>query len=400
MRGVAAACFLFGTILSCNGWSQGRPIHSLPHGNISEASMLSPTEGWALASPTAKLWWTTDGGGHWRQITPPTQVPETILSVFFLDTRVGWALLEDTSAGDDSVQFDLASTTSSGAKWDVHRLSIPELVSRVNQSTKRAQSTPNAAWGFVRGSIVFTDSLHGWMYVCPDIEDLSDTLITSDGGRTWHHAHVDELHIDPERIVLLTPEIAWVTDTGRLFTTHDGTKTWRQVSLPGPTQLSKWFGDGVVEDETFYSSPVFQDPKHGFEVATYSGFKKAQWTTAVLFETFDGGITWRAVGVLANVPFMEHPISSTVVDSTWLIARAPLYALPMVTILQPGEWTNGIDSSTAGYQSELKMTFISPARGWLIMEGALLSTEDGGASWSNVTPDWPEETRARLEDAH
>lgn len=400
MRGVAVTCFLFGTILSCNACSQGRPIHSQPTGNVSEASMLSPSEGWALSSPEPKLWWTTDGGGHWRQITPPTRAPETILSVFFLDTRVGWALLEDSSAGDDSVQFDLASTTSAGAKWEVHRLSIPELVSRVNRSTKEAQSTENRASGFIKGLITFADPLHGWMYVCPDVVDLSDTLITGDGGKSWQHAHVDELHIDPESIVLVTPEIAWLTDTRRLFTTQDGAKTWRQVSLPGPTQLSKWFGGGVAEDETFYSSPVFQDPKHGFEVLTYSGFKKAQWTTAVLFETFDGGITWRAVGVFGNLPFMEHPMSSAVVDSTWLIARAPMYALPMVTILHPDEWTNGIDSTTAGYQSSIKMTFISPARGWLIMEGALLSTEDGGGSWLEVTPDWPQHTPARLEDAH
>jgi len=399
VRGIAVTCYLFGAVLSCNVWSQGSLIHSPPDGNVLEASMLSPTEGWALSGPETKLWWTTDGGGQWRQITPSTKVPENILSVFFLDTRVGWALLEDNDAGSDSAQFSLASTTSAGVKWEVHRLSIPELVSRVNQSTKEVESIPNRASGYIKGLITFADPLHGWIYVCPDIPDLSETLITGDGGKTWQHAHVDELHIAPENIVLVAPEIAWLTDTGRLFTTQDGAKTWRAVSLPVPTKSPRWSGIGDA-DEEHYSSPVFQDSKRGFEVVTYSWFKKVRWCDAVLFETLNGGATWQAVGVLNNLPFREQPISSTVVDSTWLIPRAPMYALPMVTVLHPGEWDNAIEFDTYGYQSGFKMSFINPTRGWLIMDGALLSTQDGGGSWSDVTPNWPKDTPARLEDAY
>jgi photosystem II stability/assembly factor-like uncharacterized protein len=359
--------------------------------------MLSPNEGWALSGQETKLWWTTDGGGQWRQITPSTQGPEAILSVFFLDTRVGWALLEDNDVGSDSARFSLASTTSAGAKWEIHRLSNPELVSKANQATKEVQSIPNRPSAVIKGLVTFADPLHGWIYVCPDIEDLSETLITGDGGKTWQHAHVDELHTDPESIVLVSPEIAWLNDASRLFTTQDGAKTWRAVSLPVPPKFSRWFPMGD-RDEEFYSSPVFQDPKHGFEVVTYSWFKKERWCNAVLFETFDGGSTWQAVGLLNNLPFREHPISSTVVDSTWLIPRAPMYALPMVTVLHPGEWENAIEFDTYGYQYGFKMSFINSARGWLIMDGALLSTPDGGGSWSDVTPDWPKDKPARLAD--
>jgi photosystem II stability/assembly factor-like uncharacterized protein len=398
MKGAGVICFLFGAVLSCYAAAQGSPIHYPPKANVLDASMLSPSEGWALSVPSMKLWWTTDGGGQWRQITPATQGPETILSVFFLDTQVGWALLKDDEAGSDSAQFFLASTTSGGDKWEIHRLSIPELVSRVNQSTKEVQSIPNRASGVVKGLMTFVDPLHGWIYVCPDIPDLSDTLITGDGGKTWQHANVDELHIDPESIVLVTPEIVWLNDANRLFTTQDGAKTWRAVSLPVPTKLSRWFPT-PHSDEEFYSSPVFQDPKHGFEVVTYSWFSKVRWCNAVLFETLDGGGTWQAVGVLKNLPFREHPISSTVVDSTWLIPRAPMYALPMITVLHPGEWENAIEFDTYGYQYGFKMSFINSVRGWLIMDGALLSTQDGGGSWSDVTPDWPKDKPERLADA-
>src|SRR5579863_8564664 len=108
MRGAGVICSLFGAILSSNAVAQGSPIHSPPKANVLDASMLSPSEGWALSGPRTKLWWTTDGGGQWRQITPSTQANETILSVFFLDTQVGWALLEDNHAESDSARFSLA----------------------------------------------------------------------------------------------------------------------------------------------------------------------------------------------------------------------------------------------------------------------------------------------------
>ena len=57
-----------------------------------------------------------------------------------------------------------------------------------------------------------------------------------------------------------------------------------------------------------------------------------------------------------------------------------MYALPMVTVLYPGEWANAIEFDTDGYRYGFKMSFINSARGWLIMEGALLSTRDGGGS--------------------
>ena len=76
-----------------------------------------------------------------------------------------------------------------------------------------------------------------------------------------------------------------------------------------------------------------------------------------------------------------------------------MYALPMITVLHPGEWENAIEFDTYGYRYGFKMSFISSARGWLIMDGALLSTQDGGGSWSDITPDWPKNKPARLADA-
>jgi photosystem II stability/assembly factor-like uncharacterized protein len=375
MRFATLACLLSLTIMSGSAWPQGSPIHSLPEGAVEKAAIVAPNIGWAFGQPTTAgsvLWWTTDGGAHWKRITPPMSERELIISVFFLNTQVGWALLEDVSKGPDSFQFDLASTTSAGAKWELHHLSIPGL------------STEGMRWGYITGWIDFSDLLHGWMYLRPELPDL---LITSDGGRSWQPAQSSELPTWGESIVRVKPEVAWLTDTVAhwLYVTRDGAKTWQHLSIPAPTQLSGWLPKDNVQ---MYTDPVFQDPEHGFEVVTYASSKSGILTNVVLFETHDGGITWQAQGLLGDLRAnMSSPISSTVVDSTWLIARRPFLALPMVTILHPGEWDNGLIHNEAGYDSHLQMSFANPDRGWVLMDGALLATEDDGASWTDVTPD-------------
>jgi photosystem II stability/assembly factor-like uncharacterized protein len=375
MKASTLACVLLLTVLSRGARSQGAPIHSLPNGAVKEAAMVAPNVGWAFGEPTTAgsvLWWTIDGGAQWREITPPMPVPETIISVAFLDTRAGWALLEDVRKAPDSFQFDLASTTSAGAKWEVHPLIIPGLRSK------------DMRWGYVDGSIAFVDPLHGWMYLMADEPNL---LITSDGGKTWQPQESQVLPDGSKHLVLVTPEVAWLRDGSLrgLYVTRDGAKTWQSVSLPPPDEFSKWIAKG---SDTIYTDPAFHDSKHGFEVVTYGYSKSGNLSAAVLFETLDGGVSWQARGLLGTLPEnLTWPISSTVVDSSWLIARRPATGLPMITILHLGEWENGMVVREAGYGANLPMIFTNPDRGWVLMDGALLATQDGGASWTDVTPD-------------
>lgn len=377
MKAASLACLLSLTGLSCAAWSQGAPIHSLPGGPVAKAAIVAPNIGWAFGQPTNAgdvLWWTTDGGAQWREITPPMPVPETIISVSFLERQDGWVLLEDVSKGPSSFQFDLASTTSAGSKWEVHHLSIPGL------------STKGMKWGYIKGSIAFVDPLHGWMYLMADSPNL---LITSDGGRSWQPTQSQGLPADSTHLVLVTPEVAWLSDAfHELYVTRNGAKTWQIVRLPPPDRLANRFATGICRDsDTIYADPVFQDSIHGFEVVTYGYSRSCSLSAAVLFETLDGGVTWQTESLFGDLsPNLTSPVSSTVVDSTWLIARRPFAGLPMVTILHPGEWENGLAVKGVGYDSNLQMSFTSPDRGWVLMDGALLATQDGGACWSDVTP--------------
>src|SRR5579863_1202282 len=58
-------------------------------GRIESMKLLTPNVGWAATKQ--KLFWTTDGGAQWKDITPKLDHEEQqVSSVFFLDSTTGW----------------------------------------------------------------------------------------------------------------------------------------------------------------------------------------------------------------------------------------------------------------------------------------------------------------------
>jgi hypothetical protein len=80
---------------------------------VKAIKMLAPRTGWALKG--GRLYWTSSDGGSWNNITPPAPAMfESMSSVFFLDTSVGWVLF---AGGGEEATFHFASTTDAGANW-------------------------------------------------------------------------------------------------------------------------------------------------------------------------------------------------------------------------------------------------------------------------------------------
>ena len=172
--------------------------------------LVAPNVGWAETERFGRsLFWTTDGGAHWRDITPnpfanseaqklekftlPYGVEQaSIADVFFLDTHRGWVLFccsyprstkrpdqESAQPDEQSPHYDLAMTTDSGASWSIANVTLPDEV----ESNLRGDA--------LGGTIAFADSLHGWMNLteCGGHTCSGTLLTTSDGGRTWRAAH-------------------------------------------------------------------------------------------------------------------------------------------------------------------------------------------------------------------
>src|SRR5258708_1598592 len=130
--------------------------------------LLTPDVGWVLTLWNSYLFWTEDAGSTWKDITPSKQLFGTgrIFSVFFLDTRRGWAL------SDVGVLW----TSDAGAHWSITKIDLPGL-------------TPGSSP--FDGQLYFFDSIHGWASLETATYQSARQkwlLVTSDGGRTWKAA--------------------------------------------------------------------------------------------------------------------------------------------------------------------------------------------------------------------
>ena len=125
-------------------------------GRIESMKLLTPDVGWAATKH--KLFWTTNGGARWSDITPKLDRKEQrVSSVFFLDSSTGWALLSCSDGRDlaeDNSCFDLASTSNAGGNWSVTHEKIGHTFSRGQLED---------GYGFSgRSWLSFVDSQHGW----------------------------------------------------------------------------------------------------------------------------------------------------------------------------------------------------------------------------------------------
>jgi hypothetical protein len=340
--------------------------------------LLAPGVGWAEREQ--RLYWTTDNGANWTDITPPI---EGIADIFFLDTQRGWATIKrDGPPSSDEIQIDLASTADAGATWSVRHVTL---------SLKDYQISSDDVSDYKGGPIAFVDPLHGWMGV--ELGGLSMNgwwnflLVTSDGGRTWRPAPEPPI-LKRADALLVTPNDGWMTGDqdffrDKLYVTRDGAKSWKEVSLAAPKEV-------LPADQPAYDLPVFEDSKHGFAAVTYSGGDHVK-SAAVLFATVDGGRSWNADRILKNLEPSNggEILQSAVAGSTWVSAVAPKRQL-MLSTLGPGAKINANASAGADRWSRFQprqLSFVSPTQGWVIDgDGDFLSTADGGATWTKLLP--------------
>ena len=91
---------------------------------IQSMKLLTAQTGWAQSE--SHLYWTSDGGAHWKDIAPSmsSNLKEFIGGIFFLDTSTGWVLLSYANDNGEQ-QFRLASTSDAGATWSSSPIKLP-----------------------------------------------------------------------------------------------------------------------------------------------------------------------------------------------------------------------------------------------------------------------------------
>lgn len=339
-------------------------------GRIESMKLLTPDVGWAAT--TSQLFWTTDGGAKWKDVTPKIAPGQSIDSVFFLDTSVGWALLISEDADADGPRFDLASTADAGASWLTRRVKIPDL-------------SPRGITLTGGGHIDFVDPLHGWMNL-PVVSSaafrLGVLVATSDGGMTWE--------LSPGgsgtggSIRFTSTKDGWVAGGAayeHLYETHDGAKSWHEVTLKAPPELGK------AMHPAYEQAPVFENGKRGFLPVTFSAAEGTP-SELVLFASDDGGNSWRLdreIPLISKISIGQW-IPSTVADSELITVSSSDHLSPKLTRVSPGNKVVTMAAVIPGGRGVDHLSFASPDRGWAAAGDRLLLTVDGGASWTDVTP--------------
>ena len=343
-------------------------------GRLETMKLLTADVGWTASE--SHLFWTTDAGHTWKDITPEVDDDDGIASVFFLDTSTGWVLFSRY----EELQpfFDLASTRDGGKTWSVKEDVVPKLKQKGTDLDTHAD-------------IFFADSHHGWMnitVVSGSAFHPGVLLKTEDGGRTWNWATGPSYG----SVWFLNPKDGWILSPPQddLEETHDGGATWNPPRLlPRP---------GTRGEEPYrYGLPVFADRQHGFMWVNFG-------ESLILFSSDDGGKKWSPRGPLPELGFPYTFLNSASGGPAYVTGAISKGTLTLTTTplgkgvpLGAATTTRADVSKVSDVTGPWRLSFVDKTHGWLlamtdICEPArtgcsqLLATSDGGATWTNATP--------------
>ena len=362
---VAALGFLGGSSLV-----HARQFHG---GRLETMKLLTADVGWTASE--SHLFWTTDAGRTWRDITPEVDDDDGIASVFFLNTSTGWVLF--SRYDEPQPFFDLASTKDGGRTWSVKEDMLPKL----------KQKGPDLA---THADIFFADAIHGWMNIAVVSSSAFHPgvlLKTEDGGRKWNWATGRSYG----SVWFLNPKDGWILSPPQddLEETHDGGTSWHPPTLlPGPATRGK--------EPYKYGLPAFADAQHGFLWVNFGD-------SVTLFASSDGGKTWSPQGPPPELGFAYTFLDSASGGPGYVAAAISKGTLTLTTTAV-GATPSGAAAAVHADITKLtdavtpwQLSFVDKTHGWLlamtsICEPArtgcsqLLATSDGGAVWEDNTP--------------
>ena len=390
-------CLAVVAIVSQMSCGSSTPVVASPV-HLEELHMFASAGGWAFGfdpqynARINLVLKTSDGGRHWRNVTPPNGTAEAA-PLAALDEDHAW-LMRFTGPG----QVSVFRTSDGGAHWR-------------ETLVKDSKFTQPGSLGL--GHITFIDRSHGWLWLSYGFggDELGSLYGTSDGGASW--AIVSST--DPQRgpgnaipwqggksgITFVDLKTGWLTASSYrpkplLYATHDGGITWMSVSYPDapgirsnqvvtPTRFftptTGYFVIGGAQSLLFWTTdrgamwstevvPTccdtdFIDPNTGWALGyTYT----TDQSNVDLWRTDDGGRHWRVEHHAMNAQSPDE-VRQHFVTNLSSLDFASKNAGYLVRESGPVEV---LDANAT--------TSPSPPSG----SSRLLTTVDGGATWSEI----------------
>jgi photosystem II stability/assembly factor-like uncharacterized protein len=332
------------------------------------AAMVSGTEGWAQTR--RGLYWTSDGGQSWRNITPPLAHPARLGSVRFETAERGWAMSEE--GGEGRNRTALFATEDGGRSWTRTRIEVKGLLTQAS-GAYFAPVGAHEVFALV-GEARNTAYSVGYLFV------------SHDDGHSWHQLPKPPPHAGA--IAFSSPKDGWLAGGGphpALYRTRDGGRSWSEVRLPRPP--------GLAEAAAGYLRPQFEAGGRGILAAAYAN--RGESATVVLYETADDGGHWKLaestrVGVEGAAP--------------WLLAYrgegqivAEGYPTPQLELLETAGSASRLGATGLPEEFLPALSFSGAEDGFAYVDGEecvhkirctetnqLYFTGDGGDSWAPV----------------
>jgi photosystem II stability/assembly factor-like uncharacterized protein len=351
---------------------------------VGEMHLLSPTVGYAVNG--LGLYVTDDAGAHWRDVKPPdTYDPVGHMGAIAMPDAnhivTSWSL--------NSFPYTYFRSADGGRTWtpDVH--------------CESGQCPPGTAFSFI-------DARHGWAL---GGDTVTGTLYaTTDGGATW--TTVGPTPFDGD-LVFRDAQHGWgrtgpnglgsggsfVHPGGALYRTADGGRTWTAVDPLGigPHPSPPASTTAPQARSAVYGVPTL----FGSDVVVPAWVRGPSGQAAVeVVVSHDDGVTW-SDRIAPDDPNASRydggvgfPFSATSA-ADWVLYVGPrLYS----TNDAGATWTTVEPSPT--WQRIDGLDFVSPTRGWAVVNNQgcttapverctydiLVSTDDGGRTWSILDP--------------
>ena len=342
--------------------------------------MLDASGGWGIGGPSQTqdhVFRTLDGGGTWRDVTPPEPAPaageKTAAIGDFLNASTAWVIY-GTGSVPPVPYIDLWLTRDGGESWQL---------SSIDTSISPESFNP---W-----FIDFTDAMHGWLliYLGAGMNHNYVALLgTTDGGVTWKTLVTPQDSVDIQGcpktgMVFLDASDGWLArecrglyPTPHIMHTTDGGVTWMRVEPPAPADAPNLFNEYACDmafPNPFSASSIVM-AMTCFSMTDFSNEKD------YVYSTTDGGVIWNSY----PLPKDYSPADGlTFFDSL----NGFTFGHKIYRTTDDGKtWTFVQEVSWSG-----QFSFISASQGWASVindsdQNALVKTSNGGVRWEMLNP--------------